>query len=183
MRLIDKTPKVSRRTLLRTGGATAAAAALVRSAAVTGKVWAADPVAVSPDGFATLVKMARDIYPHDKLPDAVYAKVIEGIDAAAQGDAAARDMLENGVKLLDGISERMGHGKYAASANEEDRVAVLMEIEKQDAAFFGKIRGSLVTGIYNNPEVWTQFGYEGESASQGGYINRGFSDIDWLDKA
>lgn len=183
MRLIDKTPKVSRRTLLRTGGITAAAMAMAPTAAMTGKVWAAAPVAVSAGSFATLVKMARDIYPHDKLPDAVYAKVIEGIDAGAKDDPAAKDMLENGVKLLDGLSERMGHGKYAASAKEEDRVAVLKEIEKQDAAFFGKIRGSLVTGIYNNPEVWKSFGYEGESASQGGYINRGFDDIDWLGKA
>ena len=46
--------------------------------------------------------------------------------------------------------------------------------------FFQKVRGSLVTGIYNNPEVWAILGYEGESASKGGYINRGFDDIDWL---
>jgi hypothetical protein len=46
--------------------------------------------------------------------------------------------------------------------------------------FFQKVRGGLVTGIYNNPEVWPLFGYEGESFSKGGYINRGFDDIEWL---
>ena len=35
-------------------------------------------------------------------------------------------------------------------------------------------------GLYNQPEVWTILGYEGESASKGGYINRGFNDIAWL---
>ena len=50
----------------------------------------------------------------------------------------------------------------------------------QDPAFFGKIRGSLITGLYNNKELWTFFGYEGESASKGGYIARGFNDINWL---
>jgi Pyruvate/2-oxoacid:ferredoxin oxidoreductase gamma subunit len=179
MRLIDRTPKISRRTLLRTGSVTAAAA-MAPAAAVTGKVWAAEPVAVSADTHATLVRMARDIYPHDKLSDQYYATVIDGLDAAARDDAAAKEMLEKGVAQLDGLSERMGHGKYAASDKEEDRVAVLKEIEKQDAAFFNKIRGSLVTGIYNNPEVWPIFGYEGESASQGGYISRGFDDINWL---
>lgn len=182
MRLIDKTPKVSRRTLLKTGGATAAAAAVVPAAAITGKAWAAVPIAVSAENFATLVKMARDIYPHDKLGDQYYAKVIEGIDASAKDDAAAKEMLEKGVAQLDGISERMGHGKYAASAKEEDRVAVLKEIEKQDGVFFNKIRGAMVTGIYNNQEVWPIFGYEGESSSKGGYINRGFDDISWLDQ-
>lgn len=180
MRLIDKTPKISRRTLLRTGSMTAAAVAAMPTSAITGKAWAAAPVAVSAETFATLVKMARDIYPHDKLGDQYYAKVMEGLDTAAKDDAAAKDLLEKGVQQLDGISERMGHGKYAANAKEEDRVAVLKEIEKQDAAFFGKIRGSLVTGIYNNQEVWPIFGYEGESASQGGYINRGFNDVSWL---
>ena len=56
----------------------------------------------------------------------------------------------------------------------------MKEIEKQDAGFFGAVRGSLVTGIYNNQEIWKQFGYEGESASLGGYIERGFNDVDWL---
>ena len=180
MRLIDKTPKVSRRTLLKSGGITAAAVALAPTAALTGTTWAAVPIAVSAENFVTLVKMARDIYPHEKLTDQHYAKVIEGIDAAAKDDAVAKDMLEKGVALLDGLSERMGHGKYATSAKEEDRVAVLKEIEKQDSAFFQKIRGAMVTGIYNNQEVWPIFGYEGESASKGGYIARGFDDISWL---
>ncbi len=177
MRLIDRTPKISRRTLLRAGSMTAVA---VSAAAVTGKGLAATPAAVSADTFATLTLMARDIYPHDKLSDAHYAKVIEGLDASAKDDPAAKDMLEKGVAQLDGLSERMGHGKYTTNAKEEDRVAVLKEIEKQDGAFFSKIRGALVTGIYNNPEVWPIFGYEGESASQGGYIARGFGDINWL---
>ena len=46
--------------------------------------------------------------------------------------------------------------------------------------FFQKVRSGLITGIYNNKEVWPVFGYEGESASKGGYINRGFNDLDWL---
>jgi len=29
-------------------------------------------------------------------------------------------------------------------------------------------------------EVWSAFGYEGESASKGGYMSRGFDDITWL---
>ena len=38
----------------------------------------------------------------------------------------------------------------------------------------------LVVSLYNQPEVWPAFGYEGESASKGGYIARGFGDIAWL---
>ena len=48
------------------------------------------------------------------------------------------------------------------------------------SAFFQKIRGGMVTGLYNQKEVWPLFGYEGESFSHGGYIDRGFNDIAWL---
>ncbi len=178
MRLIDKTPKISRRTLLRTGSMTAAAVAAVPTSAITGKAWAAAPVAVSAESFATLVKMARDIYPHDKLGDQYYAKVMEGLDTAAKDDAAAKALLEEGVAALNQAAVGMKHAGYADVPSEDERVAILKGMEA--SPFFQKIRGSLVTGIYNNQEVWPMFGYEGESASQGGYINRGFNDVSWL---
>ncbi len=53
-------------------------------------------------------------------------------------------------------------------------------MEKQNGPFFQKVRSSLITGLYNNKELWPFFGYEGESASKGGYINRGFNDLDWV---
>jgi hypothetical protein len=182
VRLIDRTPPLSRRTILKTGGGAAAAAVAAPVIGFAPAAQANTPVALSAEAFATLVKMARDLYPHDKIADAAYAAVIATHDAAAKDDPARKEMLEKGVQLLDGLSERMGFGKYAASAKEEDRVAVLKEIERQMPDFFGAVRSSLVTGIYNNHELWPVFGYEGESASKGGYIERGFDDIGWLDK-
>jgi hypothetical protein len=52
----------------------------------------------------------------------------------------------------------------------------------ESSGFFQKVRGSLITGLYNNKQVWEKFAYEGESASKGGYLYRGFDDIDWLDQ-
>ena len=69
-------------------------------------------------------------------------------------------------------------GNYSAVADADRRVALLKAIETD--GFFQKVRGNLVTGLYNNKEVWPLFGYEGASADQGGYIDRGFNDIDWL---
>ncbi len=178
MRLIDRTPKLSRRNLLRTGGMTAAAAVVAPTAALTGKAWAAAPVAVSPDAFATLVKMARDIYPHDKLGDQYYAKVMEGLDTGAKDDAASKTLLEDGVAELNKAAAAKNYKSYAEVPTEDERVEMLKAMEA--SPFFQKVRGSLVTGIYNNQEVWPIFGYEGESASKGGYIGRGFNDINWI---
>ncbi len=50
----------------------------------------------------------------------------------------------------------------------------------RNSDFFQKVRGGLVVGLYNQPAVWDQLGYEGASFDKGGYINRGFDDINWL---
>jgi hypothetical protein len=39
-----------------------------------------------------------------------------------------------------------------------------------------------VSGLYSQPDVWPYFGYEGPSNDKGGYLHRGFDDIDWLDE-
>ena len=41
---------------------------------------------------------------------------------------------------------------------------------------------ALVVSLYNQPAVWAKLGYEGSSAEHGGYIHRGFDDIDWLNQ-
>ena len=50
----------------------------------------------------------------------------------------------------------------------------------QNGPLFKKLRGDLLVTLYNNKEVWPKFGYEGSSAYKGGYISRGFNDLDWL---
>ena len=97
------------------------------------------------------------------------------VDAAVEH---AKAMIEEGVAQLDSKAVGMKYGGYASIPAEDERVMILKGIET--TPFFQKIRGSLITGIYNNKELWPFFGYEGSSADKGGYINRGFNDIDWL---
>jgi hypothetical protein len=129
--------------------------------------------------MATLIQMARDIYPHDLLADGYYAKAMMGYYQAAAEDATLKQQLDSGVGSLNTAAKAKHGGGYLSVSWEEDRVALLKEME--DSAFFQKIRGGLITGLYNQPEVWAKFGYEGASAEKGGYISRGFDDIDWLE--
>jgi hypothetical protein len=135
--------------------------------------WATEVTALQPETMATLVQMARDIYPHDRVADRFYVLAVKGYDTA---DAAPG--IEAGVAALNAAAQGAGHASYLATGWESDRVAILKGME--NSAFFQQIRGGLVTGLYNQKEVWPLFGYEGESYSQGGYIDRGFNDIDWL---
>jgi hypothetical protein len=173
MRLIQTRPRLSRRDVLKGGGGLLAMQ-ILPGGLVTGKAWAAAPAAVSAETYAALVQISRDLYPHDQLEDKFYAAAVDALDQAATSDAAAKAMLEDGVTELNTAAG----GSYDAVEAEADRVALLKE--REASPFVQKLRGNLVTGLYNNKEVWPIFGYEGESASMGGYIDRGFNDINWL---
>jgi len=180
MRVIDKKPKVTRRSVLGAGTASLVAFTVMPNGTIVGagKAWAASAKGLTADTFATLVQMARDIYPHDKIADKYYAKVVAGFDDAAAKDKADKSAFEEGVATLNSAAMRKHKVPYGEVAWESERVEILRKMEKDP--FFQRVRGALVGGLYGNPDVWPTFGYEGPSASKGGYINRGFDDIDWL---
>ena len=91
---------------------------------------------------------------------------------------ALKLLLEVGALRLD--ADAIGkHGTGYLELNwEDDREALLRAI--QHTLFFKKLRGDLVVTLYNQKEVWTKLGYEGSSFEHGGYLDRGFNDIDWL---
>ena len=135
--------------------------------------WALEVTHITPDEMATLLQMARDIYPHDHVADEYYAVAVKGYDAEDK-----KQMVAEGVAALNAAAVAAGFASYTAAGWEEDRVKILQGIEA--TPFFQTVRGGLVTGLYNQKEVWPLFGYEGESFSMGGYIERGFNDINWL---
>mgnify|MGYP000418556488 CR=1 FL=1 len=135
--------------------------------------WAMEVTVITPEQMATLLQMARDIYPHDHVADEYYAIAVKGYDAEDK-----KAMVAEGIAALDAAAVAQGHASYLAAGWEEDRVKVLQSMETSD--FFQTVRAGLVTGLYNQKAVWPLFGYEGESFSLGGYIERGFDDINWL---
>jgi hypothetical protein len=135
--------------------------------------WAVEVTHLRPQTMATLIQMARDIYPHDHLADQYYAAAVKGYDSDERAET-----VEAGVAALDAAARGKGFASYVETAWERDRVDILRGMENGD--FFQTIRGGLVTGLYNQKAVWPLFGYEGESYSKGGYIDRGFNDINWI---
>jgi hypothetical protein len=183
MRELDRRTKVSRRVFLR-GSATVVPAAAVAAAGIgisPEAGWAQDAKNLSPHTIATLAKMARDIYPHDRLADSYYVAAVVGYDGKAGQDDAFRKMVEEGVAQLDAAAKQRHDSDYLLVAWESDRVALLQGVEP--GPLFQKLRGDLLVTLYNNKDVWPKFGYEGASADKGGYIHRGFNDIDWLSQA
>ena len=165
---------LTRRELL--ARSTAAGASFVIGAgflASPNAAWAIETAVLKPESMAALVQMARDIYPHDKVGDEYYVITLKGYDSESTAPA-----VESGIEKLNARARAAGYENYVTVGWEEDRVAILRSIEED--AFFQQIRGGLVTGLYNQKEVWPIFGYEGASFEYGGYIDRGFNDINWL---
>ena len=52
----------------------------------------------------------------------------------------------------------------------------------QGSELFAYLHTRTIESLYRNPQVWKLIGYEGSSVEQGGYLHRGFDDIDWLNK-
>jgi len=178
-RLNEAAPAVTmdrRRFIAGTG---AAAIAISGGALIhAGEAWGLEVKALKPETMLTLIKLARDIYPHDRLADRFYAVAMKPYDEKAAKDAAAKADTERAVAELDALAQKQHKLPYAQVGWESQRVNLLRVIQK--GKFFQGVRGSLVVALYNQPEIWPLFGYEGESASKGGYIARGFGDITWL---
>lgn len=184
MRTVDKRSRLSRRNFLKTSAATAAGVGAVSGGMVVfhaGDVWAQSMKAITPDAARLLLVMVRDVYPHDRLGDSHYAKAVETIDAGAAKDTKVATLINDGARQLDDTAMKARGKGYRDIPDEAQRVALLKQME--GAPFFQKIRGDMVTALYNQPDVWVKLGYEGPSADKGGYLHRGFADLDWIKDA
>ena len=121
----------------------------------------------------TVAALARTLYPHVALPDAVYARVPATIDEAAREDAEQARTVADGVADLDGRGSQP-FTQRSAEQQLEDAKAIA------GSDFFELVRSTAVVEIYSDASTWKLLGYEGASFAQGGYVERGFDDLDWL---
>ena len=97
----------------------------------------------------TLVQMARDIYPHDRLADRFYAVAVKDYDEKAATDAGTQGTCRGRRRRARHGWPGEAHGmRYVDVGWEAERVALLREDAKR-TPFFQKVRGNLVTGLYN----------------------------------
>lgn len=184
MRIVDKRITLSRRGFLKGGGMAALGVGTLSAATLMTPAREALAQEFKVLGAATgntLLVLARDIFPHDRISDRYYLQALEPLEAQAAADDKLKALLSEGVAALDRLAKLRFRKAYAALDKESERLSLLYVIEH--GAFFQKVKGHLVTGFYDNKAVWPLFGYEGSSWEKGGYLNRGFDDIDWLDQA
>jgi len=139
----------------------------VLAALAPSPAWALELKNLSTADGKTLMAMGRVLYPHKRLPDAVYALLAKDLDGKA--DAALRA----GIQALDQAA-----GGSFAKASAAKKLQVVKAIE--GTPFFNTVRGQCITSLYDNDMAYAVFGYPGSAWEKGGYITRGFQDLKWL---
>jgi len=128
---------------------------------------------ISKTDTQALLRVARLLYPHDDLRDEVYKEALLPLRERAVATDNLAEVLHFGLEELD----RVVGGEWS-TAPEDVQVDALKRIE--NGIFFDTVQDDVRTELYLHPETWKLLGYEGSSVEYGGYINRGFDDIDWL---
>jgi hypothetical protein len=117
-----------------------------------------------------LVRMIKVMFPHKRFADGPYERTADAVIKAASKTPSEK---------VD-FAAALGELSESGFADLDDKAALARLKGMESTAFFKLVKGTTVTTLYDDPEVWQALGYEGPSFDKGGYINRGFNDLNWL---
>ena len=123
----------------------------------------------------TLTAMARALVPHEFIADEKYLGAALSLDQQAATRPGIEPVLVDGLQRMDANAP-----PNWLAASVDDKLATLEQLQRED--FFRIALHGTIDTLYRDPEVFQVLGYEGSSIEFGGYLTRGFDDIDWLPK-
>ena len=124
-------------------------------------------------GGKVLSDVVYQLFPHERLSRDVYTQVTEQLGDRIGQSAELTAMMDSAMEVLSGNSQE---NWFALS--ERGKTEAIEKI--QHTPFFQFVLNEALSGVYRHPLTWELLGYEGSSLEFGGYIDRGFNDIDWL---
>lgn len=168
--------QLTRRTFIKTAGAGVTVYVLWSSPAWVGSriALAANLIALNATQAKEMLAMTRQLFPHDKLGDEYYWVVVESIDKDMAGSPELATRIRDGLAQLN----QAAGGDFTA-VDADKQVATMKKLE--GTPFFSDMLNKTQSYFYNNQAAWPKFGYGGSSWENGGYINRGFDDVNWTD--
>jgi hypothetical protein len=112
--------------------------------------------------------LAYDLFPFPNLDPVMYVQVAEHILAGST------PTFEQGLQELRTASGNL----HWLDLDESLRIELLANVEKEP--FFAHLRQGTIEILYRSTVTFDMIGYGGSAIEHGGYINRGFDQIDWL---
>ncbi|MFT5332632.1 MAG: hypothetical protein ACJAUG_003661 [Halioglobus sp.] len=123
--------------------------------------------------MATLAQYAYFIVPLLDPSHIRYQRIAQNV-LNMTGQAPALTAMKNaGIAALSAT----GKGSWSTQSS-SDRAGTVKLLA--GTPFFNFLHWSTAEIVMREPKLWEQLGYQGSSIEQGGYLNRGFDDIDWL---
>lgn len=124
-------------------------------------------------GGKVLSDVVYQLFPHERLSRDVYMQVTAELGDRIGQSAELTAMMDSAMEVLSGNSPENWF-----TLAERGKTEALEKI--QHTPFFQFVLNEALSGVYRHPLTWELLGYEGSSLEFGGYIDRGFNDIDWL---
>ncbi len=121
--------------------------------------------------FDAVTALIRQMFPHDGIAQSTYADIAVIVRQKLNSEANWPSLQAEGAAAFE------AQGDWAA-LDDAGRVAAAKVIS--DTAFFKTVYQTALFEFYSHSDVWRHLGYPGASWPEGGYINRGFDDINWL---
>ncbi len=121
----------------------------------------------------SLFHMLRTMFPHRNVPDGPYERTVDALLADAAASPRLTGLLAQGARDLEALG-----GKPFEQLEANEAYGLLERI--QATPFFAAVKAKAISTFYNDQQVWEAVGYEGPSFDLGGYVSRGFDDLDWL---
>ena len=134
--------------------------------------WALSTTAIDGHAAETLLVVARQLFPHDRLGDQYYAVMVIFWTSRLRAIPRFESSLST---ALGGLIPRVALPGFNSKVRARRCVKSM-----EGSEFFATIRTATINNLYTNPLVYRFFGFEGSSVEHGGYIRRGFDDIGWL---
>ncbi|MDZ5078564.1 hypothetical protein [Nesterenkonia sp. HG001] len=120
-----------------------------------------------------LIRVLRIAFPHPQFSDGPYERTADTILKEAEEETWFRVALTQGLLSLNHLA-----GGDFREVDSDEALRILRRVDGTE--FFGFVRRTAVLNLYDDAEVWEAVGYEGPSFDRGGYLHRGFDDLDWL---
>jgi len=145
--------------------------AAVSTLAGCGRRGSSDAAQARESDVELLAGLAYDLLPFPELSPASYLN-------------AAQQMLDlDSAEVVAGLAKLREVSRDTAwrELPEGERLALLSSWEGN--SFFGVLRANTMRTLLRDPATFAIVGYGGPSIQLGGYLSRGFDDIDWLTAA
>lgn len=134
-----------------------------------------EDAAMSATDIASIAMYSYTLCPMLPPTDPHYREVAATVSQATRQNRATAALIRDGLNAIN------MPGKPLFIALVPDQRADIVR-SQQGTPLFNYLHWLTAESVLRDPTLWKKIGYQGSAIEFGGYLNRGFDDIDWLPK-